>query len=75
MSVRGKFRLVESTQVDWNKDARKLKFQAMCNDVTEKKLKFHKATPTGEIAMTVDNPSAVEQFEIGKSYYVDFSPA
>jgi hypothetical protein len=75
MAVRGKFKLVESTQVDWNKDARKLKFQAACNDGTEENAKFHKATPTGEIAMTVDNPSAVEQFEIGKHYYVDFTAA
>lgn len=36
---------------------------------------FTKATPWGEIKMTVDNPAAAVQFEIGKNYYVDFSSA
>jgi len=75
MSVRGKFKLAESTQVDYNPEVRKLKFNAVCNDGTEENAKFHKYTPSGEISMTVDNPSASEQFEIGKSYYVDFTPA
>lgn len=75
MAVRGKFKLVESTQVSWNKDARRLKFQAVFNDGTEENEKFHKATPTGEIAIMVDNPSAVGQFEFGKHYYVDFTLA
>ncbi len=75
MAVRGKFKLVESTQVDYNADVRRLKFQAVCNDGTEENAKFHKYTPSGEVSMTVDNPAASEQFEIGKQYYVDFTPA
>jgi len=75
MAVRGKFKLSESTQVDYNPEVRKLTFNAVCNDGTEENAKFHKYTPSGEISMTVDNPSASEQFELGKSYYVDFTPA
>jgi len=37
--------------------------------------RFTKATPWGEIRMGIDNPAALSQFEPGKSYYVDFSPA
>lgn len=36
--------------------------------------RFTKATPWGEIKMDIDNPAALEQFQVGKSYYVDFSP-
>lgn len=36
---------------------------------------FTKATPWGEIKMGIDNPAALSQFEAGKSYYVDFTPA
>jgi hypothetical protein len=36
---------------------------------------FMKATPWGEIRMGIDNPAALEQFAVGKSYYVDFNPA
>lgn len=75
MAVRGKFKLAESTQVDYNPEVRKLKFHAVSNDGTEENAKFHKYTPCGEILMTVDNPAASEQFEIGKQYYVDFTPA
>lgn len=34
--------------------------------------RFTKATPWGEIRLGIDNPAALEQFEAGKSYYVDF---
>lgn len=37
--------------------------------------RFTKATPSGELWMTVDNPAASCQFEPGKHYYVDISPA
>jgi len=33
------------------------------------------ATPWGTIRMGIDNPAALEQFEVGKAYYVDFHPA
>jgi hypothetical protein len=37
--------------------------------------RFTQATPWGEIRLGIDNPKALEQFEAGKSYYVDFSEA
>lgn len=36
---------------------------------------FTKATPWGEILMGIDNPTALEQFQVGKYYYVDFNLA
>jgi hypothetical protein len=38
-------------------------------------VRFTKATPWGEIKMSIDNPAAMEQFEAGKQYYVDFTEA
>lgn len=37
--------------------------------------RFTTATPWGEIKLGIDNPEALKQFEAGKSYYVDFTPA
>lgn len=37
--------------------------------------KFTKATPWGICNLGIDNPKAIEQFEVGKYYYADFSPA
>lgn len=36
--------------------------------------RFAKATPNAQLSMTVDNPMALEKLELGRSYYVDFSP-
>lgn len=36
---------------------------------------FWKYTPAGSIKLHIDNPAALEQFEQGKEYYVDFAPA
>ena len=33
------------------------------------------ATPNGKIEMTINNPTALAAFEVGKSYFVDFTPA
>lgn len=36
---------------------------------------FFKYTPGGQIDLTIMNPNAMAQFEEGKEYYVDFTPA
>lgn len=36
---------------------------------------FYKLTPGGSISLSTINEEAAKQFEVGKSYYVDFSPA
>jgi hypothetical protein len=36
---------------------------------------FWSATPQGQVSLTVTNPDAAEIFELGKTYYVDFTPA
>jgi len=36
---------------------------------------FCTATPWGKIEMSIDNPKALEQFEVGKAYYADFTKA
>lgn len=42
---------------------------------SEENEQFWKYTPSGLIQMGIDNKDALEQFEIGKEYYVDFSKA
>lgn len=36
---------------------------------------FWSATPSGELTMTITNPAASKQFEVGKCYYLDFVEA
>ena len=37
--------------------------------------KFWEATPSGRLEMQVINQPAAEMFKVGKSYYLDFTPA
>ena len=34
-----------------------------------------KHTPSGKIEISIDNPDAYDQFELGKTYFVDSTPA
>lgn len=36
---------------------------------------FWDATPSGKIEMWINNPGGFATFEVGKEYYVDFTPA
>jgi hypothetical protein len=36
---------------------------------------WSKWTPQGALEMTITNPAAVEAFELGKSYFLDITPA
>ena len=86
--VRAKFNLSQVKQISYqysgsvvDGDAGKtstsskiLVFSAVYDDGTPENQRFAKSTPSGSIEMAVDNPSALEQFEIGKSYYIDFTP-
>jgi hypothetical protein len=42
---------------------------------SDENVRFTKATPGGSIQLLIDNDDARTQFELGKSYYVDFTPA
>lgn len=43
-------------------------------NASEEDKAFWKYTPSGAIELHIDNPPASELFEIGKTYYVRFSP-
>lgn len=73
--VRGKFTVSEVAHVDWSKDARKITFRAVHDQTTEENRRYAKATPSGQIVMTVDNPPASDFLALGKTFYVDFSEA
>jgi hypothetical protein len=74
--VRGKF-LVLGVEVQQHGSGRKIKFGAVSvsdNEKSENNM-YHKYTPSGEITMYVDNPSAEEFFVLGDTVYVDFTKA
>lgn len=78
MNVRAKFRCQEIRHVltATPKDMMAiLTFAPVYDNGDGSNKDWSKWTPQGKLEMTVTNPDAVAAFELGKSYYLDFSPA
>lgn len=73
--VRAKFQVVEIREHAYNKTARTIVLQPQYDMSVPEDQRFAQATPNGRIEMYVDNPTAVAALEIGKDFYVDFTPA
>ena len=73
MTVTAKMLLTDITAHAWS-GGKTLTFRAVYDPNLPEDERFAKATPAGEFKMTVDNPAALEQFELGKHYFVDFRP-
>jgi hypothetical protein len=77
MSVRTKFRCIGINHVHTGNPDYSASTVTFC-PVWEQdgvNRKWSQATPNGKIEMTITNPTAVDQFELGKDYFVDFTPA
>lgn len=69
MATRAKFRCNAVEDYGYSK---KVKLAAVyAPDANGEDLGFTKATPSGELWMTIDNPNASCQFVPGKDYYID----
>jgi len=71
--VRAKFYVVSKTITD-AEGCGSVKLQPVVGDSPENK-EWSKWTPSGVIEISTINPRAMELFEVGKAYTVDFTPA
>ena len=73
MPVRAKFRchFIQKSDDDSH---RTIHMNPVTSDSPENKT-WSKHTPGGQLQMVVSNPSAFDQFEQGKEYYIDIQPA
>ncbi len=72
--VRAKFK-VESNAPNATGDCNDITLRAVYGDENPENKEFFKWTPSGQIVLGVVNKAASDQLEVGKSFYVDFSPA
>jgi hypothetical protein len=74
--VRAKFLCIEKGEVGHQpcQTTSKVILQPVAG-TTEENKSFWKWTPSGKIELNVLNTDAADQFEVGKEYYVDFTPA
>jgi hypothetical protein len=70
MTVRAKFRVSSVTDYGFTKQ---VKLVAVGDDGIPENQRYHKATPSGTIELTIDNPSASDQFRPQAECYVDFT--
>jgi galactose mutarotase-like enzyme len=78
MSVRAKFFVSEKAQTadqGGGEPNATIKLRPVIGGDNPENAEFYKWTPTGEIVLSIVNKVAAEQFELGKQYYVDFTPA
>lgn len=85
MSVRAKFRLNSYTTEMFDKwedgkaigkvEKRTLNFTPVYGDGSGENREFWDATPTGSLQLGVVNQAAWRDFQLGKAYYLDFTPA
>lgn len=76
MSVRAKFYVLSKTEYANQHSTEqnvRVELQPVHGDTEENK-KFWSYTPSGKIEMNM-KPESAEHFELGKQYYVDFTPA
>ncbi len=71
MTVRAKFALTSITSHSWSPTSKTLKFTPQYDPSIPEDQRFQKASPSGMFEITIDNPAALEQFELGKTYYFD----
>jgi hypothetical protein len=75
--VRAKFRVVESSKVTSAYggpkpvESDRIKLSAVTGPGNED---WSKWTPSGDLNIQITNPEAMGQFEVGKDYYIDFTP-
>lgn len=72
--VRGKFKVTEIKRTHWNQTLAEVKLEAVYSGSPEDNT-YAEATPSGSIVMQITNPEAIEKLPLGKSFYVDFTPA
>lgn len=72
-AVRAKFK-VEAKDVAPDGTTNQIRMSAVFDGSPENK-EFFKYTPTGTLNLGVVNEVAAAAFEVGKEYYLDFTPA
>lgn len=73
-TVRAKFRCTSVERFTADGDGQVVyRFAAQYDDSIPEDQRFTRYTPSGELRMTVDNPNV--NFQPGKQYYLDFTPA
>ena len=73
MSVRAKFKVTSIKSFDYSEISKEIVLTPQCDESIPEDRRFNAATPSGEFRMTVNNPVAIEQLQLGKTFYIDLT--
>lgn len=73
--VRCKMKVVERKNQVWYSSDKPTTAVVLTPVSGDENKTWAKYTPGGKIELTIDNPQAYDYFELGKTYFVDFSDA
>ena len=68
MKVKAKFEVVEVRHTNYGEV---IILQPRYDMSIEEDVRFNKATPTGRIELTVNNPNLKGEFELGQKFYIN----
>ncbi len=78
MIVRAKFKVDSIERQQWGAgvEVHTIKMTPVykTNDPADENSKFWKASPSGQLLIGCANPEAVKTFDLGREYYIDFTP-
>lgn len=72
MAVRAKFKVDKVNPIDENDQGGVVQLSPVTNGSDENK-EFYRYTPGGHILLNTINQKALDEFEIGDEFYVDFT--
>lgn len=79
MAVKARMRVVGRGEKNWSEgkkvDAVEVKLQCVySSDPASPNHTFSQASPSGELTIMITNPTAFQQFAIGQTFDIDFTP-
>jgi hypothetical protein len=72
--VRAKFQVTAVTEFAWSTAHKEVTFAPRYDASIPEDQRCASETPSGKLIMIINNPEALEQFQVGKTFYLDFTP-
>ena len=72
--VRAKFQVTAITEFAWSPVHKEVTFAPRYDASIPEDQRCVSETPTGKLVMIINSPEALEQFQVGRTFYLDFTP-
>lgn len=73
MAINAKFKISRLTPMPWaTQDEPTVEVEMTPDYAGDRNKDWQKYTPTGVIRLTVNNPAAIDEFQVGKAFTVTF---